>query len=117
VAGELSKGRKPEEVGREVAYEFLLKFPEPRRGEDFVEGEVVYFDRFGNAITSVPCDSYRKLVFRGEEYPVVSYFAQGDKRRPSGVCGSFGLMELFLREGNLKEEFCVRKGERVRFYK
>jgi len=117
VAGHLSRGLPPEQVGPPVEYAFLLNYPEPKDLGGRVEGEVVYFDRFGNAVTSVPCGRYEAVVFRGERYPVVPYFALGDGRRPSGVCGSFGLMELFLKERSLKDELCVRKGEKVAFIK
>jgi S-adenosylmethionine hydrolase len=68
-------------VGRKVEYEFLLKWEKAVEFEDRVEGKLTYFDRYGNAITNVPCAGYSKVVFRGEEIKVVSHFLAGERGR------------------------------------
>jgi S-adenosylmethionine hydrolase len=55
VCGYLSKGVPLELVGRKVEYEFLLQWEKAVEFEDRVEGKLTYFDRYGNAITNVPC--------------------------------------------------------------
>ena len=115
VGAYLKRGVKPEEIGKEINYEFKLKFPEPCRGEGFVEGEILYFDRFGNAITNIECSNYTEGVFRNKKIRVVSHFLEGTKGEINAVCGSFGLMELFVPVDNAKERFNLKVGEKVKF--
>jgi len=115
VGAYLKRGIRPEEIGKEINYEFKLKFPEPYRGEGFVEGEILYFDRFGNAITNVECSNYAQGVFRNRKIRVVSHFLEGTKGEINAVCGSFGLMELFVPVDNAKERFNLKVEEKVKF--
>ncbi len=117
VSAYLSKGVSPERIGRKTEYIFRLPIPEVKEEKDYIEGVILHFDRFGNAITSVPCGDYRKGMFRGEEFKVVNFFLEGEENRLNGICGSFGFMELFIPLGSAKEEFNIKKGEKVRFFK
>lgn len=113
VAGWLSRGVAPEEVGSPVDYQFRLNWEEPEGREDGVLGKIVYFDSFGNAITNIPCGAYTEGYFRGERLRVVSYFLEVDRGKPAFICGSFGLMEIFLPMDNLRERLGARAGEEV----
>ena len=116
VSAYLSLGIKPEEIGEEIEYSLKLKFPEVRKDKDFVEGEIIYFDKYGNAITNVECSNYRYAVFRGNKLKIVSHFLEGEKGKLNSVCGSFGFMEIFVPLENAKEKYLLRKGEKVKFY-
>ncbi|WP_323700021.1 SAM hydrolase/SAM-dependent halogenase family protein [Pampinifervens diazotrophicum] len=113
IAGWLSKGLAPQEVGSPIEYQFKLPWEEPEDMGDTVLGKILYFDRFGNGITNVPCGRYKEGYFRGQKLRVVSYFLEAEKGKPALVCGSFGLMEVFLPMENLKEKLGVRVGESI----
>lgn len=113
VAGWLSRGLEPQEVGSPIDYQFKLSWEDPEDRGDAVVGKIVYFDHFGNGITNVPCGRYAEGYFRGEKLRVVSYFLEAERCKPAFVCGSFGLMEVFLPMENLKERLGVRLGEGV----
>ncbi len=113
LAGHLSKGLAPEEVGSPVDYKFKLPWEDPEDRGDMIIGKVVYFDHFGNGITNVPCGKYTEGYFRGEKLRVVSYFLQAERGKPALVCGSFGFVEIFLPMDNLRERLEVRVGEEV----
>jgi len=113
IAGWLSKGLAPQEVGSPIEYQFKLPWEESEDMGDTVLGKILYFDRFGNGITNVPCDRYKEGYFRGQKLRVVSYFLEAEKGKPALVCGSFGLMEVFLPMENLKEKLGVRVGESI----
>ncbi len=115
VGAYLKKGVKPEEIGKEIKYEFKLNFPEPVKRDNYVEGEIVHFDRFGNAITNVKCSNYAEGVFRNKKIKVVNHFLEGIPGEINAVCGSFGLMELFTPMDSAKERFSLKIGERVKF--
>ena len=116
VSAFLSLGVKPEEIGKEIKYSFKLELPTVKRKENFVEGEIIYFDKYGNAITNVECSNYKYAVFRDEKLKVVSHFLEGEKEKLNSVCGSFGFMEIFVPLENAKEKFSLKKGEKVRFF-
>jgi len=117
VAAHLSLGVKPSEIGRKVNYRFFLNYPKPINEGDKVIGEIVYFDRYGNAVTNVPCGNFRGGIFRGESFKVVPFFLAGERDKLNSTCGSFGLMELFVPQDSARERFSLKKGERVVFLK
>ena len=115
-AAHLSRGMALEDLGPAVEYTFRLNFPEVRREPGRVTGEIVYFDRFGNAVTNVPCGEFRCGMFREERVKVVSHFQAGERGKLNLVCGSFGFMELFVPMGNARETFRLELGEKIRLF-
>ncbi len=113
----ISRGVSLDLLGRAVTYEHKLNFPACVETENMVEGEIIYFDRFGNAVTNVPCNSYKKALFRGREIKVVSHFKEGKSLPLCSVCGSFGFMELFVYMGCARERHSLRPGEKITFIK
>ncbi len=109
----LSMGVPLKDLGREFTYETKLRFPDLKREGERLIGEIVYFDRFGNAITNIPCGDYSRGVFRGEMVKVVTYFQAGEKERLNLTCGSFGFMELFVPMKSARDELSLRLGEKV----
>jgi len=116
VAAHLSKGVKPEEMGPKINYTKKLNFPKVKREKYSLEGEIIYFDKFGNAVTNIPCDEYKYAEFRGEKVKVVPYFLAGEKERLNSTCGSFGFMELFVPTENAKEKYNLKVGEKIKFF-
>jgi len=115
-AAYLSLGVPISKLGREVKYRRHLRFPKPRPLRGGVEGEIVYFDRFGNAVTNVPCRRFRSCTFRGIRGPFVRAFLLGREDKPNFTCGSFSLVEAFVPRGSFKERFNAKKGEKIRCY-
>lgn len=113
VAAYLSKGLDPREVGSPIEYRLSLDWEEARTEESFIKGKVIYFDRFGNCITNIPCGPYMEGVFRDSLLKVVSYYLEADKGRPALICGSFGFMELFIPMENAREKLKIHLGEEV----
>ncbi|SHK47344.1 SAM hydrolase/SAM-dependent halogenase family protein [Thermocrinis minervae] len=116
ICAHLSLGTPPEEVGSPVVYQFLLSWEDPKREHDYVEGKIVYFDAFGNAVTNVPCGDYSHCVLGDRILPVVPYFLYQKDKNPGCVCGSFGFMEIFVPMGNAKVELSLEKGQAVKFF-
>ncbi|WP_448583537.1 SAM hydrolase/SAM-dependent halogenase family protein [Thermocrinis sp.] len=116
VCGYLSKGVPLQMVGKRIEYQFLLDWEEAKTFKDRVEGKIIHFDRYGNAITNVPCAKYSFALFRDKKLNVVSHFLGGERGRINALCGSFGYMELFVPMDNARERFGISLGERVSFY-
>ncbi len=112
----ISKGVPLKELGSEWDYRFRLDFPEPHEGGESVRGQIVYFDRFGNAVTNIPCGAYSHGIFRGEKLGVFDNFLAGSREKPGFICGSFGFMEIFISTGNAREVLKLKKGEPLELF-
>jgi len=112
-AAYISRGVPLEELGPKVECVHRLDFPEAVRKGRRIIGRLLYFDRFGNGITNIPCGSYSYGEIRGERIKVVPFFQAGEKGKLNLVCGSFGFMEVFVPMGNAREEFGLEVGEEV----
>ncbi len=113
VAAHISRGVALEEVGRPLEYMYLLKWEKPVLRGDTLMGRVIHFDRFGNSITNIPCGSYSEGEIRGKKLPVVSHFLEQRKKEPAMLCGSFGLMEVFVPMDSAKELLKLKINEPV----
>jgi S-adenosylmethionine hydrolase len=112
----ISKGVPLKELGKPIKYRFLLKFPKPKRFPGGVEGQIVYFDRFGNAITNIPCGRFKRCKYLSYEGKYVPNFLSGIKDKPNFTCGSFGFVEVFLPMDNFGEKFRAKVGQKVKCY-
>ncbi len=59
VAAHLASGAPTRKLGPILKDFVRLPWPKPKRGRNRIEGEVVYIDRFGNAITNLECSLLR----------------------------------------------------------
>ncbi|MFN3813890.1 MAG: S-adenosyl-l-methionine hydroxide adenosyltransferase family protein [Aquificaceae bacterium] len=113
VAAYISRGVTLEEVGRAFEYGYFLKWEKPVLRGDTLMGSVIYFDRFGNAITNIPCGSYLEGSIRNRKLPIVSHFLEQRGKEPAMLCGSFGLMEVFVPMDSAKELLKLKLNEPV----
>ncbi|MEM4566039.1 MAG: S-adenosyl-l-methionine hydroxide adenosyltransferase family protein [Archaeoglobaceae archaeon] len=77
-------------------------------------GKVAFVDRFGNVVTNIPASAVmgaKGFILRGVEFPMVKCYEDVDIGKPLALIGSFGTLELSLREGNASEFLKIRKGE------
>src|SRR5208337_4953307 len=119
VAAWLSKGLTPDAFGPSV--KDFVTFPVPRSkvAHGAVSGEVIYIDRFGNAITNIRGDdltsfdgNYGVEVNNSIIHPV-KYYALAGENSLSCLVNSSGYLELFVNKGNAAEKYGIRKGDKV----
>ncbi len=116
VCAYLSLGVPPEEFGPEIEYKFSLPLKRAVKEADHIVGEIIYFDRYGNGITNIPCGSYSFAELKGKKLSVVPYFSAGINGMLNVTCGSFGFMEVFTPRGNAKEQFNLKVGDEIKIY-
>ena len=115
VAAALANGLDPARVGPRLAAIQRLAFPEPRRERGRVRGELLAFDRFGNAITNLrsgdlPADA--RFRYRGADLgPLRTHYAEVPPGRPVAVIGSSGFAELSVRDGSFAREMEAGAGD------
>lgn len=90
-----------------------------------IEGEIVGFDSFGNAITNIRGESVESARSRGgfskvsitvadRDVPYVEFFAGAPPDALSAVVGSSGCIELFLYRGSAATVCQLKSGQKVR---
>ncbi len=84
------------------------------------EGSVIFTDHYGNLVTSLDSGllgrSKQWVVRAGTSEPLPLYSTYGDvaDRQPLAYRGSFGMIEIAVRNGNAAELLGLRDGDRVR---
>ncbi len=74
-----------------------------------VRCRVVYIDRFGNVVTNLREVKGKRFYCRGVEFPLVKTYSDVEKGEPLSLIGSFGTLELSVREGSAADMLGVRK--------
>lgn len=117
VAAALASGSKPARLGPRVRGLVELPAPASRRLGPCVTGEVLASDRFGNCWTNL---DPAKLPPGGEVFvkgtrigPLRTHYAEVPTGRPLAVAGSFGVVELSVREGDFRARFGAVPGTEV----
>jgi len=117
VAAHLSLGMRWSELGPRVAEWQRLRWPEPIRDGRTLRGEVIWLDRFGNAITNLPATmdlrlSDVRVKNRSLGAPSTHYQAV-PTGKPLVLAGSGGLLEIAVNGGSAELKFGLRLGTPV----
>jgi S-adenosylmethionine hydrolase len=121
VAAHLSKGLPIQKLGPKRKDFVQLKWPEPRRRQGCLEGEVVYVDRFGNAITNLDakllaasksalCEIY---VGRARRCSLKTCYQAVPVGKPVAVIGSSNFLEIAINGGSAAKRLALKIGSPV----
>jgi S-adenosylmethionine hydrolase len=121
VAAHLSRGVPIQKLGPALRDFMHLDWPEPRVRRGGLEGEVVYIDRFGNAITNLvgrleegsgraSCEVHAK---RRWDCPLKTFYQAVPPERPIALVGSSGFLEIAVNGGSAEKVLSLRIGTRV----
>lgn len=124
IAGRLAAGALP---FAEVGEPFHLQVPSPIPGvvseADGFVGNVLTADRFGNLITSLrasevlPTSGARfQVAFGGKRLRSVRTFADAEPGELVALVGSFGAVELVVRDGSAQERLQPVRGANVKLF-
>lgn len=120
VAAHLSRGVPIAKMGPAQTGFVRLEWPELRQRGGGTEGEVVYIDRFGNAITNLHGDSLRgadSVVCQGRagrrRCPVRSFYQAVPAGSPVALIGSSGFLEIAVNGGSAEKSLGLKVGTRV----
>ncbi|GBE36499.1 S-adenosyl-l-methionine hydroxide adenosyltransferase [bacterium BMS3Bbin07] len=123
MAAWLSKGIPVSHFGTAIDDFMNIHMPEPGiPSRNTVEGEVMYIDHFGNAITNITSDLLSdslnggeklRIVLKGNVVPFKSCYSEVEDKELYCLINSCGLLEFFICRGNAAESFGIRIGDIV----
>jgi hypothetical protein len=106
-----------EQVGPTLADPTVLDFPRATRQGPKLVGEVVTSDRFGNLLTNISQSSETqglgKAEVAGRQVRVVRTYAEAEVGEVVVLFGSFGTLEIAVRNGSAKELLSLGGGATV----
>jgi len=108
VAGHLTRGVDPFDMGPVIHDPVELKLPAPFRKGDFLYGRIVRVDHFGNLITNIPRREIETFI--GDRRPVIRIgdlfieglsrtYADASKGEALALFGSSGYLEIAVNSG------------------
>lgn len=119
-AAALAKGLDPKALGPRVAPASLAPspWPAPKLSKNGGAAQVVHADRFGNLVTNVPAHEVRALKLREAQlgrlvFPLREHYAEAAKGQPLALVGSYGFLELALREKSAAARTGAKAGTKV----
>jgi hypothetical protein len=125
VAAWFSKGIDLEKFGDPVTDYITIPVPAPAMpSPGAIEGEIIYSDAFGNAITNIPAgDIYTllsnsrsgaaKVLVKGREAPFKKFYSEASNEGLHSLINSFGYLEIFVKGGSASSAFDLNVGEKV----
>lgn len=121
VAAHLSRGVAPAQIGPVLDSIVELTFPAPLHEGSRITGEVLYVDRFGNLITNIeaellarfPAQSLSVSIGQRHVAGPVSAYAAVAEATPLAIVGSWGVLEIAVRNGSAAEMFAAGAGTPV----
>ena len=125
IAGWLSKGIEVTNFGDPITDFKKLSIPSPQfTGQNVIDGEVIYIDRFGNSMTNIHKDKISeltgsdsgnkiKVLVKGKEVLFKTYYAEVKDTGLYALINSFGYLELFVRNGSAARTHGLKIGEKV----
>ncbi len=119
-AGCLSAGRPFEKIGPVLKRIERLPWAEPQVTSKQASGEILYIDRFGNAISNLDSASLQPLggelaVSAGslKRCPVAEFYQAVPTGKPVAVLGSSGFLEIAVNGGSAAERLGLKPGLQV----
>lgn len=110
-AARLASGRPINAMGKKVPEFVRIDRPGVKRQGGALLGEIVYIDRFGNCLTSIPNrEKIGSLQVSGRSIPVRGSYSDGQLHEPVCVMGSTGYYEIAVNQGSARELLKTRVG-------
>ena len=115
-AAALARGEPVSALGVPLEHPVVRRTPEPHRLDDgAIAGEVIAIDRFGNAITNLVGVRGGTVEVGGATLRMARTYGDVPSGALTALCGSNGLIELAVRDGNAAREHGIRRGAQVLF--
>lgn len=127
VAGHLSVEDDIKNFGPIYQNPVTIALPEPVIESERIKGSILFFDRFGNAITNISKDNISSWCSKfkhegpfmakyGEvDFPFKRFYSEAGPGEPLSLFSSYQQIELSVNQGNAEMELGLTKGKSVIF--
>lgn len=126
VAAWLSKGTVITNLGEPVSDYMKIHIPAPSMPtKNAIEGEIIYIDHFGNAISNIRYSDLAhlinqgndkntlKIVMKGKQIEIKDYYAQAEDKGLYAILNSMNYLELFVYRGDASKEHNIKVGDSI----
>jgi S-adenosyl-L-methionine hydrolase (adenosine-forming) len=120
VAAHIASGVALSEFGPQIFDQVNIPFPMTKTTEyGSVRGEIIFIDRFGNAITNIESSLNEKTSFNrlrlsnGAELPFAAFYQEVKPGEAMAYCGSAGFIEIAVNRGSALSLMHLSLGESV----
>jgi S-adenosylmethionine hydrolase len=118
VAGWLSKGVLPEELGDEILDFVRFETSKPVAiGENKIRGEILHIDRFGNCITNFDeqllAGNFHLEIKRQKVTKLQNFYAEAEQDEIFMIFGSSGMLEISAFRGSAAQILDINTGDEV----
>ncbi|MCJ7498069.1 MAG: SAM-dependent chlorinase/fluorinase [candidate division Zixibacteria bacterium] len=119
VSAYLSLGVDPKEFGSVTKECYKLKFRKPVYKNDYITGEILYIDRFGNLVSNISSD-----LIKGEKMIQIkirkkklghlrNYYAEVKEGEVIVLIGSNNLLEIAVNQGSAQKILKAKTGDKI----
>jgi S-adenosylmethionine hydrolase len=123
----LSTGMDLRKFGENITDYHSVRLPAAVRQSDLlIQGEVLFADRFGNAVTNITktdLDDVRgvqagdiKISLKGNDIRLREYYSQAADMEISALVNSSGQLEIFIYRGSAASEYNILPGDKVKVF-
>jgi S-adenosyl-L-methionine hydrolase (adenosine-forming) len=121
VAAHLSRGIPYKHIGAELTSMVELTVPATQQTASEISGEIVYVDHFGNLVTNIAADAIAHFpaqqlsvsIGRKPVVGLVTAYAAVPDGTPLAIVGSWGMLEIAVRNGNAARMLAAGPGTPV----
>ncbi len=119
ICAKLSLGLKPIEMARPLNRIVEMDFRNVKTFENYLLGEVLFIDDFGNIITNIEfSDEFKLVEIRGVKIErKVRTYSDANKGTLVFLKGSYEFLEISMVEGNASEKLNAKIGDEVKVYR
>ncbi|MDC0206835.1 SAM-dependent chlorinase/fluorinase [Nitrospinae bacterium] len=119
----IANGIPPSKMGPRLMTPTELNMPEATQKNQWIEGEIIYIDHFGNAITNISLELIEKTyspndiieISAGKEKinGLVTGYYQVSLGQPGAILNSWNQLEIFCRENSAEKKLTLKPGQLV----
>ena len=119
----IASGIPPSKMGPRLLTPTQLNMPEATQKNQWIEGEIIYIDHFGNATTNISLELIEKTysstdtieISAGKEKinGLVTGYYQVSLGQPGAILNSWNQLEIFYRENSAEKKLKLKLGQPV----
>ncbi|MDD5194455.1 MAG: SAM-dependent chlorinase/fluorinase [Candidatus Omnitrophica bacterium] len=126
VAAHISQGVVTRDFGKNISHIEEISLPRPCIHPNYIEGQIIYSDAFGNLITNISLEEFKRFcgtkkfsayLKRKKINKLHTSYAQAKDNEPFLIEGSFSLLEVALKNASAKDFFGAGEYEPLRIKK